>query len=197
MHESMLLLLESMLPLLASVLPLLASIGWLLGEKVLTLASMYSRAWSLNQAVLYYATTQTIYSPGQVASLRPCSTEYHVSICSTKTVSLLKPILSRLLFTVNTYVHNQQVFVYEMHKHSSNHILHIYVCSKKIWQPCLSFTGYKCKRYLVILRYFSKYSTIFEKCRTAHLYTWQWLTETCIQKSFHSYSKSMIYTLHA
>ena len=51
----MLPLLESMLPLLASMLPLLASIGWLLGEKVLVLTSMYSRAWSLNLAVLYNA----------------------------------------------------------------------------------------------------------------------------------------------
>ena len=40
----MLPLLESMLPLLADMLPLLASIGRLLGENVLMLASMYSRA---------------------------------------------------------------------------------------------------------------------------------------------------------
>ena len=40
----MLPLLESMQLLLASMLPLLASIGWLLGEKVLMLTSMYLRA---------------------------------------------------------------------------------------------------------------------------------------------------------
>ena len=62
MHESMLPLFESMLPLLASVLPLLASIGWLLGEKVLTLASMFSWAWSLNRAVLYLCLARVIIS---------------------------------------------------------------------------------------------------------------------------------------
>ena len=42
-----------MLPLLESMLSLLVSIGWLLSEKVLVLASMYSQAWSLNRVVLY------------------------------------------------------------------------------------------------------------------------------------------------